>query len=75
MSTPHHQRNAQFLAGLDQATRQEILGGIASHYGITEQQALAEVTQEGCEHLLDYVVEPLRTAASVLMQAHGLRGY
>lgn len=75
MSAPHHLRNAAFLSVLDQEARQEILGGIASHYGITEQQAYAEVIRDGCEHLLDYMVEPLRSATSVLMQVHGLRGY
>lgn len=67
--------NAVFLSVIDADAKAEILGSIAKHYGISPETALAEVTGEGAEHLLDYIVEPLRSAASVLMQAHGLRGY
>lgn len=67
--------NARFLSVIDAGAKAEILGGIAKHYGISPEEALEEVTDEGAEHLLDYMVEPQRSAASVLMQAHGLRGY
>ena len=68
-------RNAQFLAVIDGDTKTAILESIAVHYGITSEQAYAEVADEQAEHLLDYMVEPQRTAASVLMQRHGLRGW
>lgn len=67
------QKNVAFLAATDAATRQSILGNIAQHYGITAQEALAEVTDPEAEHLLDYLTGPVRTATSVLMQRHGLR--
>lgn len=67
--------NAQFLAVIDAAAKDEILASIAKHYGISKQAALEEVTGAAAEHLLDYMVEPQRSAASVLMQSHGLRGY
>lgn len=67
--------NAEFLAVIEVAAKDEILKAIATHYGITPQAAYSEVTAEGAEHLLEYMVEPLRSATSVLMQAHGLRGY
>lgn len=67
--------NAKFLAVIDGATKNEILAGIAKQYGITPQEAFGEVADAAAEHLLDYMVEPQRGAASVLMQAHGLRGY
>lgn len=64
---------AKFLNVIDSKTKTEILKSIAKHYGITEQEALAEVTDVDAEHLLDYMVEPQRSATSVLMQRHGLR--
>lgn len=67
--------NAKFLQAVDAATRNEILLSIAKHYGITVERAHEEVTADKAEHLLDYMVEPLRSATSVLMQRHGLRGY
>lgn len=67
--------NTAFLSVIDADAKAEILESIAKHYGISPDAALAEVTGEGAEHLLDYMVEPQRSAASVLMQAHGLRRY
>lgn len=71
--TPNN--NAQFLAVIDSEARAVILESIAQHYGISAQEAFDEVSDESAEHLLDYMVEPQRSAASVLMQAHGMRGY
>lgn len=68
-------RNATFLAAVTKEAKDMILGNIAAHYGITPQAAFAEVTAPGAEHLLDYMVEPERSAASTLMQAYGMRGY
>ena len=64
-------RNAQFLAVIDGATKAEILDSIAAHYRITADEAFAEVTDEQAEHLLDYMVEPMRSATSVIMQRRG----
>lgn len=66
-------KNAKFLAVIDSATRDEILAGIGKHYGLNAKAAYDEVANESAEHLLDYLVEPQRTAASALMQRHGLR--
>jgi len=63
--------NAQFLAAIDGDTRAEILESIAAHYGITSEQAFAEVTDDQAEHLLDFMIEPLRSATSVIMQRRG----
>ena len=68
-------RNAQFLAVIDGGTKAEILESIAVHYGISSEKAFAEGTDDQAEHLLDYMVEPQRTAASVLMHRHGMRGW
>lgn len=62
----------KFFAAIDAETKTEILTNIAKHYGISEDAALAEVTDDEAEHLLDYVTGPMRSAASVIMQRHGL---
>lgn len=67
--------NAKFLAAIDANSKAEILASIAKHFGISAQEAQDEVSGDDAEHLLDYMLEPQRSAASVLMQAHGLRGY
>lgn len=68
-------RNEEFLSVVDSDTRAAILTAIAGHYGITAEEAFAEVTDAEAEHLLDYMVEPQRSATSVLMQRHGMRGW
>lgn len=65
--------NQTFLHVIDTAAKRDILASIAAHYGITEHEAYAEVTDEDAEHLLDYLVEPQRGAVSVLMQRYGCR--
>ena len=64
--------NSRFLAPTDTKTRSQILGAIAKHYGITADQAFNEVINEDAEHLLDYLTEPVRSAARVVMARHGL---
>ena len=66
---------SEFLEMIDAPAKELILTSIAEHYGISAQAAFEEVTADEAEHLLDYMVEPQRSAASVLMQAHGLRGF
>lgn len=68
-------RNAQFLAVIGDDAKAAILESIAAHYGISVKKAFTEVTDDQAEHLLDYMVEPQRSAASVLMQSHGMRGW
>jgi hypothetical protein len=63
----------QFLAVINATTKAEILGNIAANYGITSEEAFAEVTDAEAEHLLDYVTGPARLATSALMQRHGLK--
>lgn len=65
-------RNQEFLSAIDSASKNEILTAIAKHYGITPEEAFNEVTDAGAEHLLDYMIEPERSATSVLMQRHGM---
>lgn len=67
--------NEKFLSVVDSETRSSILQAVATHYNITPSQAYEEVTDSEAEHLLDYLVEPIRRATSLLMQRHGLRGW
>jgi len=67
------QVNQEFLARADDATRREILESIARHYGISQKEAFNEIVGENAEHLLDYLVEPIRSAVSVLMQRAQVR--
>jgi septum formation topological specificity factor MinE len=72
----NQQRNSQFLNLLDKKTRDEIITSIAKHYGTGNDQILAELTEnEDSHHLLEYMVEPMRTSTSMLMQQHQLRGF
>jgi len=64
------QINQAFLAATDAKTKTEVLANVAAHYGISQAEALAEVTDCEAEHLLDYVTGPARAAVSVLMQRH-----
>lgn len=66
--------NAEFLARVTPQARESILASIAARYGITVAQANAEVCADGAHDLLDYLVEPQRSATAVLMQRHGVRG-
>lgn len=65
-------RNAQFLSVIDGDAKAAILASIAGHYGITPEEAYAEVSDDQAEHLLDYMVEPMRSATSILMQRKGM---
>ena len=61
-----------FLGSIDSETRNAIISNIANHYGISESQALAEVTDDEAASLLDYLTGITRTATSLLMKRHGI---
>lgn len=63
--------NADFLNTISSNDRDFILKSIANHYGITSKEALAEVTREEAEWLLEYMVEPARSATWRLMKDMG----
>lgn len=65
-------RNVEFLSVIDSQAKDLILGTIAAHYGITPDEAYAVVAGAEAEHLLDYLVEPQRSATLVLMQRRGM---
>ena len=61
-----------FFAATDSKTKIDILAAIAAHYGISQSEALEEVTHAESESLLDYLTGSIRTATSLLMQRHGI---
>lgn len=65
--------NKSFLEVIDDPTKKEILKNISIQYGISEAEAFDEVTDDEAESLLDYLVEPCRSATSVLMRRHAVR--
>lgn len=65
-------KTQKFLDATDTKTKDAILGNIATHYGISKESALSEITDPEAEHLLDYVTGPQRAATHVLMKRHGL---
>lgn len=66
-------KTTQFLASVTPETKNDILDNIAQHYGITREQAYAEVTDDEAEHLLDYVTGPTRSGVSLFMSRNGLK--
>jgi hypothetical protein len=66
------QKTYGFLRNADARVRDQIIGNITSHYGISRSEAFDEVTDPDAEHLLDYLTEPVRSATRVLMQRAGI---
>ncbi|CAG1002043.1 hypothetical protein RHDC4_03261 [Rhodocyclaceae bacterium] len=65
--------NTAFLNSISPEAKAMIINSIAAHYDTTADAIIEEVCAEDAEGLLDYMVEPARSAASVLMQKHGFR--
>lgn len=66
------QTTLTFFANTDAKAKKMVLSNIAKHYGISIEEAEAEVTDSEAESLLDYVTGPTRNALYVVMQRHGL---
>ena len=62
--------NKNFLAVLNINTKTEILNAVATHYGITVNEAYDELVDDEAEHILDYLTGNVRSATSVLFQRH-----
>jgi hypothetical protein len=67
------QSNRSFLESLDAETSGMILGSIAEHYGNTVEVIFDEVVCDKAHGLLEYMIEPMRSATSVLMQRFNAR--
>ncbi len=64
----NHEINLAFLNSLSAGEEEEILYSIALRYGRYAEQIEEEITEDGAEHLLDYMVEPCRTATYLKMR-------
>jgi hypothetical protein len=64
-------RNQQFLSQIGVVAKQEILDSVAQHYGVDRDAALEEVSDDDAHELLEYMVEPSRSATLVLMKRCG----
>jgi hypothetical protein len=60
--------NAKFLNSVDQKMKNAILENIAKHYGISQQLALEEVTDELAENIMEYITGPNRAAFNLIYQ-------
>jgi hypothetical protein len=69
----HAERTKAFFNATTRRTVNMVLDHIAAHYGCDRAAAHAEVTHDEAHNLLDYMTEPHRSAAYVVMQGHGLR--
>lgn len=65
--------NKRFLEFIDDKERTSILTHIANHYGVSVSAIMVEVTAPEAEDLLDYMVEPVRSATYFLMLRHRFR--
>lgn len=67
--------NKKFLASVDAKSKDMILSAIAKHYGYGEstEEIYEELVGPDAENILDYMVEPERSAAYVLYQRHGFK--
>lgn len=64
--------NKEFLDSIDFEFAVQILNNISSHYGISLEEALEEVTSEGAKHLLDYITGSLREVVQSFVGCWGL---
>jgi len=65
------QKNIRFLTAVGKDTKKSILTIIATHYGISTEEAYDEVAHEEAEHLLDYVTGSKRNIIHLMMQQEG----
>lgn len=74
----NQERNKLFLilSAVDESTKAKIVNSIAKHYGTSKEVIIEEITDnDDAHHLLEYMIEPMRTTTSCLMLQHNLRGF
>lgn len=69
----HSTTNTAFLNSLDLKVKNEVLTNIASHYGITTQEAYEEVAHEEAESIMDYITGGIRPAVSLFFNKFQVR--
>ena len=63
--------NVKFMEAIGSIATSMILNSIAKNNGSTVEIIREEVTGKGAQNILDYMIEPERSAAYVLYQKHG----
>jgi hypothetical protein len=56
----HAATTTAFLNHVDSKIKNAILTNIANHYGISNEQALEEITHEDAENIMEYITGPFR---------------
>lgn len=64
--------NRLFLDTITPQAKEQILESIAKHYGVSTLDIYDELVDSEAHHLLEYMTEPQRSAAHVLMQKYHL---
>ena len=64
--------NAKFLNSIDDRTELSILQNIATHYGITVNEAYDEVADSEAEDLAEYVTGKAKNGVYSMMRKAGL---
>lgn len=70
-NTTKGSRNKQFLATVDQETKDNILQSIARHYGVSVEVVEKDMEDDEALELHHYMMEPDCTATKNLMRQHG----
>ena len=65
------QVNKEFLQEIKPEAKERFIAEIANAYGVKPSVIFDEVTSDEAESILDYMREPRRSVAFVLMQVHG----
>lgn len=55
------------LNSIDSQIKSEILSNISDHYGITEDEAFEEITDEEAHNILEYITGGLRAKLKAIM--------
>lgn len=63
--------NLKFMEAIGCIATSMILNSISKHYATSVEIIREEVTDKGAKNILDYMIEPERSAAYVLYQKHG----
>lgn len=67
-----NRRLMQVLADADRQIANKVVSNIAKNYGIGTLQVFAEIFDSEAEDLMDYVTEPVRSAAFAILQKKGM---
>ena len=67
-----NRRLMQVLADADRRIANQVVSNIAAHYDIATKQVFDEIFDAEAEDLMDYLTEPVRSAAFVILKKKGM---